>query len=227
MSPSLWLQLAVRFSAFALAILWPAGTWMWWQAWVLIAIWLIFAFATGLYLSRHDPALLAERLKASPVQEGQKTWDKILMTVMLVPGIALAVVPGLDVVRLQWSTVLPAWAQLAALILHLPCLLAVFWVMRENTFLSRVVKIDKEREHHLIRTGPYAVVRHPMYSAIIVLVLATPVALGSRYGLVPAAILIALLVLRTCLEDRTLHEELPGYPDYAQEIKYRLIPGVW
>jgi protein-S-isoprenylcysteine O-methyltransferase Ste14 len=101
------------------------------------------------------------------------------------------------------------------------------WVMRENTYLAQVVKIDKEREHQVITTGPYALVRHPMYTIVIVLLFAVPVALGSRYALILAVLLTALLVVRTYLEDRTLHAELADYPEYARHTPYRLIPGIW
>jgi protein-S-isoprenylcysteine O-methyltransferase Ste14 len=99
--------------------------------------------------------------------------------------------------------------------------------MHANTYLAPVVKIDHEREQLVITDGPYAIVRHPMYSAIIVLVIAFPTALGSRFGLIPALLLVLLLVIRTIFEDRTLRTELPGYPEYTSVTRYRLIPGVW
>lgn len=222
-----WLSLVVRMLAFSVALLWPAGTWGWWEAWLLIGLWLAFAVSMTVFLLRHDPALLAERMKASPVQQGQKGWDKALMLLMLVVGIAIYIVPGFDVVRFQWSEALPVWVEILAMVVHLPGFLFLGWVMHVNTYLSRVVKIDDERGHHVITTGPYAIVRHPMYLAVIVMVFAVPVALGSRYGLIPAALMTALLIVRTHLEDRTLHTELPGYPEYANKTRWRLIPGVW
>lgn len=221
------LSLVVRMAAFAVALLWPAGTWRWWEAWTVIGIWAAFAVAATVLLSRHDPALLAERLKPNPVQKEQKTWDKMLMLLFLLAGIGIYVVPGFDVVRFGWSEPLPLWIKILAILVHAPGLLFIGWVMRENTYLSRVVKIDEEREHRVITNGPYALVRHPMYSAVIVLVFAVPLALGSRYGLIPAALTVALLTVRTWLEDRTLHAELPGYPEYARKTRYRLIPGIW
>jgi protein-S-isoprenylcysteine O-methyltransferase Ste14 len=99
--------------------------------------------------------------------------------------------------------------------------------MRENTYLSQVVKIDEERGHQVITTGPYALVRHPMYTVVIILLFAVPVALGSRSALLVSVFLTALLILRTYLEDRTLHIELDGYPEYAKQTRYRLVPGIW
>lgn len=224
---SRWLSIAWRMLFLPLVFLVPAGTWRWWEAWALTAVYLGYAIGIGLYLSRHDPALLAERLKASPVQQGQKGWDKVVMSVMVVAGLSLMIVPGLDVVRFGWSEPLPLWVRLAGLLVQVPAFFFVGLVMRENTFLARVVKIDAGRGHGVITTGPYALVRHPMYLAVLVIIVAMPLALGSRYGLIPALVMAALLVLRTGLEDRTLHHELAGYPEYAQKTRFRLIPGIW
>ncbi len=222
-----WLSLVVRMSLFAVALMWPAGTWRWWQAWVLVGLWAGFSMAMTVYLSRHDPALLAERMKLVPVQKGQKLWDKVLMSLFLIAGFALYIIPGFDVLRYEWSEPLLVWIETTAMIIHLPCFLLLAWVMRENTYLSQVVKIDDARGHQVITTGPYAFVRHPMYTTVIVLLFAVPVALGSRFGLIPAAILTILLIIRTHFEDRTLHRELAGYPGYAKQTPYRLIPGIW
>ena len=226
-STKAWLSVGLRMAAFPVALLLPAGTWRWWEAWAVVGLWLAYAVAMTVFLSRHDPALLAERLKTSPVQQGQKTWDKVLMVLFLIVGLGLYIVPGLDVVRFGWSAPLPVWVEILAMAMHLPGFAFLAWVMRENTYLSRVVKIDRERGQQVISTGPYALVRHPMYSAVIVMVFAVPVALGSRFGLIPAALMVALLIIRTALEDRTLQAELQGYVDYAKQTRYRLFPGIW
>jgi protein-S-isoprenylcysteine O-methyltransferase Ste14 len=212
---------------FAVALMWPAGTWHWWEAWVMVALWTAFGLVMTPYLLRHDPELLAERMKLVPLHKDQKVWDKVIMLLFFISGIALYIVPGFDVVRYEWSEPLPVWMRIIAMVLHLPCFVMLGWVMRENTYLSQVVKIDKERAHQVVTTGPYALVRHPMYSIVIVLLFAVPVALGSRFALILAAFLTALLVVRTYLEDRTLHAELAGYPEYARHTLYRLIPGIW
>lgn len=222
-----WVSLVLRMMTFPVAFLWPAGTWRWWEAWVVIGLWLAFVLSEVVFLSRHDPALLAERMKASPVQEGQKSWDKVLMLAMFILGIGIYVVPGLDVIRFGWSQPFPVWLEVLAMAVHLPGFIFIIWVMRENTYLSRVVKIDEARGQKVVTTGPYALVRHPMYSAVIVLVFAVPVALGSRYALIPAALMVSVLLVRTHLEDRTLHAELAGYPEYAEKTPYRLVPGFW
>ena len=180
-----------------------------------------------LYLLRHDPALLAERLKLVPLQSDQKAWDKMLMLLFIIAGFVLYITPGFDVLRYEWSEPLSLWIRIIAMLLHLPCLFFLARVMRENTYLSQVVKIDEKRGHQVITTGPYAFVRHPMYTALIVLLFAVPIALGSRFGLIPAVFLTILLIVRTYFEDRTLHAELAGYPEYARQTLYRLIPGIW
>ena len=179
------------------------------------------------YLLRHDAALLDERLKIIPIHKEQKTWDKVLMFLFFIAGITLYIIPGFDVVRYGWSEPFPLWMKISAMLIHIPCFIFLGWIMRENTYLSQVVKIDAERGHQVITTGPYALVRHPMYTVVIILLFAVPVALGSRYALLVSVFLTVLLILRTYLEDRTLHEELDGYPEYAKQTRYRLVPGIW
>ena len=224
---SLWLSLVIRMTLFAIALLWPAGTIKWWEAWVIVGLWTVFGVVMTIYLSRYDPALLAERMRLLPIQKDQKAWDKLMMLLFTIAGIALYIVPGFDVIRYQWTEPLPMWLEIIAMLIHLPCFWFLWWVMRENTYLSQVVKIDNERGHQVITSGPYAIVRHPMYSVVIVLLFAVPVALGSRYSLILALILTLLMIVRTYFEDQTLHEELQGYPEYAQKTTYRLMPGVW
>ena len=212
---------------FAVMLMWPAGTLYWWEAWVIVGLWAIYGVVITCYLLRHDPALLVERLKLVPLHKEQKAWDKVIMLLFFIAGLALYIVPGFDVVRYEWSESLPLWMKILAMLIHLPCFVLLGWVMRENTYLAQVVKIDKARGHHVITTGPYALVRHPMYTIIIILLFAVPVALGSRFALFLAVFLTVLLIVRTYLEDRTLHAELQGYPEYAKQTRYKLIPGLW
>jgi len=225
--PLLWVSIVLRQCFFAIMIMWPAGTWQWWEAWVLVGLWSIFVVAIIVFLSYHDPDLLAERLKTTPFQKRQKHWDKVLMSLFYTAGLGIYIIPGFDVVRFEWSEPLPVWTEITAMILHVPCFVFLGWVMKANTFLSPVVKIDEERGHHVITTGPYQYVRHPMYSAVLILLFAVPLGLGSRFGLIPAVILMVLMVVRTYFEDRTLHRELRGYPEYSRQTPFRLIPGVW
>ena len=223
----LWVRYIFRMVFFAVALLWPAGTWYWWEAWVVIISWTAWTFIMTVSLLRNDPALLQERLKFVPIHKEQKSWDKIIMLIFFVTAISLYLVPGFDVVRFNWSEPLPLWLRIVAMVIQVPCFILFAWVLRENTFTSQVVKIDKARGHQVITTGPYAIVRHPMYTVAIILLFVLPVALGSRYALILALILMVLLVIRTYLEDRTLHDELDGYIEYAEKTRYRLVPGIW
>ena len=193
----------------------------------MVGLWGIYGVVMTQYLLRYDPALLDERLKLVPLHKEQKTWDKIIMLLFFIAAIGLYIVPGFDVVRYGWSEALPLWMEVIAILIHIPCFVLLGWIMRENTYLAQVVKIDKERGHHVITTGPYALVRHPMYTVAIILLFAIPIALGSRYALILAVFLTVLLIVRTYLEDRTLHAELEGYPEYAKQTPYRLVPGIW
>lgn len=223
----IWLSFVLRMTLFAIALMWPAGTWQWWEAWVLIGLWTLYGLVMTMYLLRNDPALLSERLKLVPLHKEQKAWDKVLMLLFFIAGIGLYLLPGFDVIRYEWSDPLPLWVRVIAMLIHIPCLVLLGWIMHENTYLSQVVKIDKERDHKVITTGPYAVVRHPMYTVTIILLFAVPVALGSRFSLIISLFLTVLLIVRTYLEDRTLHTELVDYPEYAKQTIYRLIPGIW
>jgi len=133
---------------------------------------------------------------------------------------------GLDAVRFGWSA-MPAWVQWLGAALLLLSYWAMGLVFRENTFLAPVVRIQTEREHKVISTGPYAVVRHPLYAAALAWLAGTALMLGSWWGLVACIAFAIILVIRTALEDRELHRGLPGYPDYAGRVRYRLVPFVW
>jgi protein-S-isoprenylcysteine O-methyltransferase Ste14 len=222
-----WLRLVLRFLFLPAAFFLPAGDWTWWEGWVVVGLWVAYGVPLAVYLARNDPTLLEERMRTNPAQEGQKGWDKVLMILMLFPGVGLFIVPGFDVVRFGWTEPLPIWVEIIGQAVHVPCFAILGWVMVTNTYLARVVKIAEDRDHHVITTGPYAIVRHPMYFAVILLFFATPLALGSRIALIPAALISLLIVVRIVFEDRTLHEELPGYPEYAEKTRYRLIPGIW
>ncbi len=217
------IKFAVGVTLFALVLLVPAGTWRWPAAWVFLGLYLAFAVPVGVWLLRTNPALLAERLdwaKRSP-----KTWDRVLMSAFIPVFVAVYALAGLDF-RLGWSNV-PTALRAVAFVLVGSFYILLALVLRENAFLSRVVEVHPEAGHHVITTGPYAVVRHPMYAGYVLWMLAQPVALGSVPALVPAALIAAGVVVRTVLEDRTLHAELPGYPEYAAKVRWRLLPHVF
>lgn len=201
-----------------------AGTLHWPSAWVLLVTSALLGPLCGWWLYRIDPALLAERLR--PVlQRDQPAADKMFMSVFVVAMLAWLVAMGIDR-RLQ-SSDMPAALQALGLVLFLLCTLFTMWVFRENSFAAPVVKLQAERAQHVISTGPYAHVRHPMYSGMILFFTGLPLLLGSWWGLAMVPLFLVLFAVRIAIEERTLREGLPGYAEYAARVRYRLLPGVW
>jgi len=201
-----------------------AGTLHWPSAWVLLATSALLGPLCGWWLYRIDPALLAERLR--PVlQRDQPAADKMFMTVFVVAMLAWLCAMGLD--RRIQSSEMPVAFQVLGLVLFLASTLFTMWVFRENSFAAPVVKLQTERAQHVISTGPYAYVRHPMYSGMVLFFTGVPLLLGSWWGLAMIPLFIALFAVRIPIEERTLREGLPGYADYAARVRYRLVPGVW
>jgi len=201
-----------------------AGTFSWPEAWVCIVIQFGWSAVLTVWLWSHDIELLKDRLKF--MKKSAKGWDKVLTFVSMPFYIPYLVIPGLDAVRYQWSHV-PVGMKVICFLLVTASFIWISWIMKENTYLSRFVEIQEDRGHKVITTGPYRFVRHPMYIGATILLLALPVALGSLYALIPAAFCIIIMIIRTSLEDKTLHRELDGYVEYAQKTKYRLLPGIW
>jgi protein-S-isoprenylcysteine O-methyltransferase Ste14 len=202
-----------------------AGTANWPGAWVFIAIMLVCIVVITRMLAKNDPDLLRERL-ALPVQRGQKGWDKVVMAVFTVIFIAWLPLMAFDAMRYQWSHV-PVWLQCFGAVGLIVSFYFCYLVFKENSYLVMVVRIQKERGQHVVSTGPYHVVRHPLYASVMIFFPAIALLLGSWYGLAWGGLMMALLVVRTQLEDATLMKELEGYPDYAARVRYRLIPAVW
>jgi protein-S-isoprenylcysteine O-methyltransferase Ste14 len=225
MSAKLWIAIGLEAAVFAALLFGAAGTLYWPAGWAFLVIFFASALLMSLMLARHDPALLEERLKPI-VQKDQPIWDRIIMSAMVVFFIVWLVLMGLDAVRFHWSRV-PVWVQVlggAGVVLSLwICSLA----FRENTFAVPVVKIQEGRGQKVISTGPYAVVRHPLYSGALLLFPSTALLLGSWWGLAFSTVLAAGLALRTAMEDRELQRGLEGYRDYANRVRYRLVPLVW
>jgi len=201
-----------------------AGTLHWPSAWVLLATSALLGPLCGWWLYRIDPALLAERLR--PVlQKDQPAADKMFMAVFVVAMLAWLVAMGID--RRIRSSEMPVALQVLGLVLFLASTLFTMWVFRENSFAAPVVKLQAERAQHVISTGPYAHVRHPMYSGMVLFFTGMPLLLGSWWGLAMAPLFAALFAVRIGIEERMLREGLPGYSDYAARVRYRLVPGVW
>ena len=152
--------------------------------------------------------------------------DTILLILFLPVMLAVPVVAGLDAVRYDWSS-LPFWTIYPGIALHASGDALLLWTMIVNPFLEKTVRVQTERGHHVITTGPYAIVRHPMYMGVILLFLAVPLVLGSAWTLAPVVAMTLLLIARTFLEERLLRRNLPGYEKYMVQTRWRIIPGVW
>ncbi|QOZ08603.1 isoprenylcysteine carboxylmethyltransferase family protein [Bradyrhizobium sp. CCBAU 51765] len=220
----LLLQNTVLVVAMGAVLFACAGTLQWPSAWTFLATSALLGPLCGWWLYRIDPALLAERLR--PVlQKDQPAADKMFMTVFVFVMLAWLVVMGLE--RRFQSSDMPTALQALGLALFLASTLFTMWAFRENSFVAPVVKLQTERAQHVISTGPYAHVRHPMYSGMVLFFAGLPLLLGSWWGLAMLPLFIALFAVRIPIEERTLREGLPGYTDYAARVRYRLIPGVW
>jgi len=195
----------------------------WWQLWPFLALMLVVLAVNLITIARRNPTLLRERLKPD---RPEKAWDRLVMASGWAFVLATVVVAGLDVLRYRWSVTPPA-AMVAGALLCLAGNALVAWCMAVNPFLERTVRIQRERGHRVITTGPYRFVRHPMYVGVIVMYAAVPLVLGSWWALVPALLMDAVMVVRTYFEDRALQEGLDGYRDYAARTRHRLLPGLW
>ncbi len=203
----------------ALIIVLPAGRWDYWQGWMYIATLFIPMFFVLFYLLKHDPALLERRMRLREKEAAQRKVIGLSYIYFLVAFI----LPGLDV-RFDWSNVPPPVSVGANLLVFAGYMIFV-WVLTVNSFLSRVVEVDKDQR--VVSNGPYAIVRHPMYAGVILMYIASPVALGSYWALIPALFIIPLLVARIQNEEQVLLRKLTGYDEYIQKVRYRILPGVW
>jgi protein-S-isoprenylcysteine O-methyltransferase Ste14 len=201
-----------------------SGTYDWPGAWIFLGLLVTMGLGGGFWLLQTDPELFKERMKPM-FQRGQKSWDKPLMAAVLVLWFSWFVVMGLDR-RYGWSSV-PLSMQLLGACLLILMMVIVVYTLRENRFAAPVVRVQTERGHRVVSTGPYAIVRHPMYASMLFYGLGVPLLLGALSGLIVSCLLIVLIGVRAVLEERTLAAELPGYADYAARVRYRLVPLVW
>jgi protein-S-isoprenylcysteine O-methyltransferase Ste14 len=199
-----------------------AGTLRWPFAWAWLSCVLLLQLATVWILAWHSPDLLAER---SRLQPGTRSWDKVVAPVMIFGPLLTMLAASLE--RRFRGERWPVWTEAAALLVTLAGGVVTAAAMYVNRFFSTTVRIQSERGHVVVSGGPYRVVRHPGYVGMLLVYAAMPFALGSRWGLTPAALVVILVMVRTALEDRTLRAELPGYAEYAATVRYRLLPGVW
>jgi protein-S-isoprenylcysteine O-methyltransferase Ste14 len=216
-------QIGIQLLIIAGVLFISSGRLDWWMAWVYLAIFLIGVVINAAFLMRISPELIAERAR---VGTNAKDWDKVLGTLWGVMSLVALLVAGLNV-RFGWPPQIPLELQLVAVVFVALGSAVSSWAMISNAFFAGTVRIQEERGHTTVSEGPYRFVRHPGYAGWILSGIALAVMLGSPWALIPAVLAAIALVARTAFEDRTLQEELDGYSDYAQRVRYRLVPGIW
>jgi protein-S-isoprenylcysteine O-methyltransferase Ste14 len=214
--------LGFLITVLGVALFVPAWTLAFWQAWVFLAVFSTSVIAITVDLAKRDPALLARRVKAGPIAEASIR-QKVIQTIASLSFIAIFLISALDH-RAAWSCV-PTAIVLVGDIMVVLGLAIVFAVFRANTFTSAVIEVGRDQQ--LVSTGPYAVIRHPMYAGALVMVLGTPIALGSWCGLLGVPVLVAVIIWRLLDEEDLLLRELPGYADYRKRVTRRLVPRLW
>jgi len=223
LTPQVWAR-ALATPIFLFILIFPfAGRLDYWQGWLYIAVNTLIVLIT-VWILRDKPEFISERLKPG---QGMKSWDKWYYALSTPFYFIFLFVSSLDSGRFGWSGPLPAVIYLGGTLIYILGQAIMLWAKLANNYFSSVVRIQTERGQQVCREGPYNYVRHPGYVGGLLFGLTGPLMLGSLWGLVPAVIAAVMLVVRTGLEDKTLHQELPGYTDYAQAVKFRLLPGVW
>ena len=214
-------MLVVSFVVIGLAIFLSAGTLDYWQAWIYFVVGAVTSAYVTYYIAK-DPILLESRAKGGPTLE-RRPVQKLIVLLLTLPVLAMIVLPALDH-RFGWSAV-PAWLSIAGDVLIIVSMWMVSRVFRENSFGSTKIEIEKGQK--VISTGPYAIVRNPMYSSAILYFFGMSLALGSYWGLIPAALTILGFAWRLLDEEKMLAEDLPGYTEYQAKVRWHLIPGIF
>ncbi len=217
------IQIFVSILLMGLTLFLSAGRLDWPAAWIFLGTYALVILTLGVWVTRKHPDVVNERGK---IAHDAKSWDKVLMTIYSVMILVLFAVAGLDAGRFGWSA-MPLALQVIGYIALIFAMAVTYWAMAVNPFLSTIVRIQDDRGHYVVTSGPYRYVRHPMYAMILLMYPGIALALGSWWALIPAAVIAIVFVIRTALEDRTLQAELPGYVEFAQHTRYRLVPGVW
>jgi protein-S-isoprenylcysteine O-methyltransferase Ste14 len=211
----------IGVSALAVLLLVPAGTLFYWQAWAFIVVFTVSTNAIGVYLLLKDPALLQRRLQFGPAAE--RGAQKIISSLSIVGFLGVMVFCALDY-RFGWSQVPPVVSLLGNVLVALGLFIDLL-VFRENTFGASNIRVEQGQP--VVSTGPYAIMRHPMYAGVLVMAVGVPLALGSWWGVLLIGLLMSVLVWRILDEERVLKTDLPGYTEYTQRVRYRLVPRVW
>lgn len=217
------LQVLVSILLTGVVLFLTAGRIDWPAAWIFLGTYALTILTAGIWVARKHPDVVNERGK---IARNAKSWDKVLMTIYTVMLFVLFGVAGLDAGRYGGSTMSLA-VQIVGYASFLLAMAVTYWAMAVNPFLATIVRIQADRGHYVVTSGPYRYVRHPMYAMMFFMWPGIALELGSWWALIPAAVIIVVFVIRTELEDKTLQAGLPGYVEYTQHTRYRLIPGVW
>lgn len=202
-----------------------SGRWGWWQAWLLAILFFLTFIVSRAIARRKTPDILKERVNYN-LQNNTQSWDKWLSPVVAFGNIFVLLVAGLDA-RFHWSAGFSLPVEIVGVLLVLAGYLLGSYAFVENSFFSGTVRIQEERGHRVISSGPYAWIRHPGYLGSLVSSVGVPLLLGSAWAFIPVVIFGIFFIIRTHLEDRFLQANLPGYQEYSQKVRYRLFPGVW
>lgn len=218
------LQTIILFGLIGAALFISAGTVRWVQGWVFFGLFFIFFVGVSLWLFSVNPSLAQERMRLGG--SNQQGWDRILFPIMFTSPLAWLVLSSLDSIRFRWSHV-PIWVEILGGLLLLLSFYMFFLTFRENSYLSPMARVQRDRGQKVISTGLYAYVRHPMYAAFTPFMVGTPLMLGSWFGAAFGLLFMILPARRAMLEERMLLRELEGYKEYMEKVRYRLIPYVW
>lgn len=225
-SPKYWIGLIITHLLIPLVLMISGGDLGWRQGWIYSALIVLTGVGSRIWAEKKHPGLMEERGKFGKTQD-VKSWDKVLSPLMAVSmTFPLMIVAGLDH-HFGWSFVFPTWLNILGFVLIAVGYTFAGWALVENRFFSSVVRIQTDRGHMVCDSGPYRIVRHPGYAGNILALPGIVLALGSVWTILPVIMALIIAVIRTVLEDKTLQEELPGYPDYVRRVRYRLIPGVY
>jgi protein-S-isoprenylcysteine O-methyltransferase Ste14 len=221
----------IAYTAFSLLlfpglILGVSGDFLWPEAWIFTVWFLGLSLVVIVYLAREDPALLQERLR-KPGTGGQEGWDKVLVPFVVLLYLAWCVVMPLDAKRFHWFQSFPLWVEGLGALGLVPAAYFSYRAYLDNSFVSPLIRIQKERKQKVVSTGVYGFVRHPMYLGAILMMVCVPLLLNSKAGLALGSFLSLLICLRVLGEEKALLKGLKGYAAYRKKVKYRLVPGIW
>jgi protein-S-isoprenylcysteine O-methyltransferase Ste14 len=208
------------------AFMWASGDWRWIEGWLFVALFFISSFAASWRMYLKDPGLFKERY-SSPIQSGQKPWDKTVIILISISWLVWFFIMPLDARRFGWSPEFPIWLKIIGFIASAVGYWMFYETFKENSFAAPVVKMQEARKQEVISTGLYGIVRHPLYTGATIMAIGSPLLVSSVYGLIAGFVLSAILAMRSIGEENMLRQELTGYGEYMKRVRWRLIPYVF